>query len=75
MNPHTNESTHHIYDFGLPCLTLLSSCIRIIYDNYNTIEINEAFINNLFAIILQLLYWIFLQVTNLLLLLINLSYY
>jgi hypothetical protein len=54
-------------------LILLSSCIRIIYDNYNTIELNEAFINNFFAIILQLLYLIFVQLADYYLLLFTIT--
>jgi hypothetical protein len=40
--------------FWSPCLTLVTSYTIITYDNYNTIEINQTFINNFFAIILQL---------------------
>jgi hypothetical protein len=42
--------------FWSPCLTLVTSYTIITYDNYNTIEINQTFINNFFAIILQLFY-------------------
>ncbi len=48
MDPYINECTHHIYGFGQPCLILLTSYIIITYDNYNTIGVNENFINNLF---------------------------
>lgn len=46
---YANEYMHCIYDFSQPCLTLLRSCVIVIYDNYNTTRINEAFINNFFA--------------------------
>ncbi len=46
------------YDFSQTCLTLLTSCTNVTYANYNTTSINETFINNFFAITLQLLYWI-----------------
>ncbi len=32
--------------FDQPCPTLLTSCIRITYDNYNTTRINETLIIN-----------------------------
>ncbi len=51
-------------NLGQPCLTLLTSYTRITYDIYNTIGINETLINNFFATILQLLYWIFMQLPN-----------
>jgi hypothetical protein len=41
MDPCTNDYTHCIYDFGQPCLTLLTSSTKVAYDNYNTIWINE----------------------------------
>jgi hypothetical protein len=47
---------HCIYDISQPCLTLLVNCMKVTYDNYNTTRIDETFINNLFAITLQLLY-------------------
>ncbi len=50
--------------FGQPCLTLLESYTRVTYDIYNTIGINETLINSFFATILQLLYWIFMQLPN-----------
>jgi hypothetical protein len=59
-----DECMHCIYNFGQPCLTLLESYTRVIYDIYNTIGINETLINNFFATILQLLYWIFMQLPN-----------
>jgi hypothetical protein len=55
MDLYTNECTQYIYNFGQPCLILVTSCTIITYDNYNIIEINETFINNFFVIILQLL--------------------
>jgi hypothetical protein len=45
-----NECTHCIYGFGQPYLTLLASCTRITYDNYNTTRINETLINNVFQL-------------------------
>jgi hypothetical protein len=41
MDPYTNDCTHCIYNFGQPCLTLLTSTARVAYDNYNTIWISE----------------------------------
>jgi len=64
MDPYTYECTPYIYDFGQPCMTLLSSCMRTTYDNYSTIRINETLIDNFFIIILQLVYWIFVQQPN-----------
>lgn len=58
---HIQMISHHIYSFGQSCLTLLTSCMKVMYDNYNTNGMNEALINNFFAIILQPLYWIFVQ--------------
>jgi hypothetical protein len=46
-------NSHHIYNFGQSCLTLLASCMKVTYYNYNTNGMNEALINNLFAITLQ----------------------
>ncbi len=57
-------NSHHIYNFGQLCLTLLASCMKITYDNYNTNGMNETLINNFFATNLQLLYWIFVQLLN-----------
>jgi len=37
-----NTSTHCIYDFGQPCLVLLTSNMEATYNNYNTIRINET---------------------------------
>jgi hypothetical protein len=54
-----DECMHCIYGFGQLCLTLLASCMKVTYDNYNIPITNETFINNIFAAILQLLYWIF----------------
>ncbi len=51
MDHYINECTHYIYGFGQPYLILLTSYIIITYDNYNTIGINETFINNFLAII------------------------
>ncbi len=42
----------------------LVSCMKVTYDNYNTTGINETFIKNFFATILQLLHWIFVQLPN-----------
>jgi hypothetical protein len=56
MDFYVHECTQYIYNFGQPCLTLITSYTIITYDNYNTIEKNQTFINNFFAIILQLLY-------------------
>jgi hypothetical protein len=44
-----NDYTHHIYNFGQPCLNFLASCTRITYENYNTTRINEALISNFFV--------------------------
>jgi hypothetical protein len=55
MDLYIDECTQYIYNFGQPCLTLVTSCTLVTYDNYNIIEINETFINNFFVIILQLL--------------------
>ncbi len=55
---------HHIYNFGQSFLTLFASCIKITYDNYNINGMNEALSNNFFAITLQLLCWIFVQLLN-----------
>ncbi len=52
MDPYMNDYTYQIYGFGQPCLTLLASCMRVTYKNYNTIGINEKLINNFFAITL-----------------------
>ncbi len=53
-----------LYNLDQPGLTLLASYTRVTYDIYNTIGINETLINNFFATILQLLYWIFMQLPN-----------
>ncbi len=42
----------------------LSSCMKIPYDNYITIQINEAHMNNFFTTTLKLLYWKFVQLPN-----------
>jgi hypothetical protein len=47
IDPYTNKRTHHVYNFGQPYLTLLTSCTIVTYDNYNTTQINEEFINNI----------------------------
>jgi len=52
MDLYTNERTHHIYSFGQLCLTLLTSCMKITYDNNNTTRINEALVSNCFATII-----------------------
>jgi hypothetical protein len=57
---------HYIYSFGQPCLTLLTSCTIVAYDNYNTIGINETLINNLFATTLKLLVIIIIIIINIL---------
>jgi len=49
MDLYINECTLYIYNFDQPCLTLVTSCTIITYDKYNTIEINETFINNFFV--------------------------
>jgi hypothetical protein len=56
MDFYIDECTEYIYNFGQPCLTLITSYTIITYDNYNTIQINQTFINNFFAIILQFIY-------------------
>jgi len=55
MDPYRNDYKHYVYGFSQPCLILLTSYNLITYDNYNTISINETFINNLFVITLQIL--------------------
>jgi len=45
-----NECTHCIHGFGQLCLILLTSYTKVTYDNYNTIGINETFINIFFNI-------------------------
>jgi len=50
INVHTIQTV-----FGQPCLMLLASWLEVTYNNYNKTIINEAFINNFFAITLQLL--------------------
>jgi hypothetical protein len=40
MNPFIDECTHHLYNFGQPCLTLLKSYTSVTYDNYNATRIN-----------------------------------
>jgi len=42
MDMYIDEHTHHIYSFGQPCLILLTSYMKVTYDNYNTIGINET---------------------------------
>jgi len=66
MDPFMNDYKHYTYGFGQPCLTLLRNCTWITYENYNTIGINETFINNFFGTILQILHWIFVQLPKLL---------
>jgi hypothetical protein len=62
MNPCTNDYKHYVYGFGHLCFTLLINSTRITYDNYNTTRISENF--KLFAITLQILHWIFVQLLN-----------
>ncbi len=52
MDLYTSECMHYTYDFGQPCLILLTSCTRITYDNYNTSRINETRVNNYFTTII-----------------------
>jgi hypothetical protein len=40
-----NECTHCVRSFGQLCLILLTSYMKVTYDNYNTIGTNETFIN------------------------------
>lgn len=49
MDPYTYEHTHCIYGFGQPCLTLLTTCMKVTYDKYNTTWTDETSINNLFC--------------------------
>ncbi len=67
MDPYIDECTHRIFSFDQPYPTLLTSCIKITYDNYNTTIINETFIIDFLATTLQLLYWIFVLLNILLL--------
>jgi hypothetical protein len=64
MDLYIDEHTHHIYSFGQSSFILLVSCMKVTYDNYNTTRINETFIKNFFATILQLLHWMFVQLPN-----------
>jgi hypothetical protein len=49
MDPYTDECTQCIHGFGQSCLTLLASCMRVTYDNYNTTKVNETLVSNFFA--------------------------
>ncbi len=49
MDPNTNECTYNIYNFGQACLTLLASCMRIAYENYNITIIIESLITKFFC--------------------------
>ncbi len=42
MDPCTDECMHYIYGCDQPCLILLTSCMRVTYDNYNTLKIHET---------------------------------
>jgi len=59
-----DEFMHYIYGFGQPCFILLTSCMKVPYNNCNTIQINEAHRSNFFTTTLKLLYWIFVQLPN-----------
>ncbi len=50
------------YGFGQPCLTLLASCMKVTYDNFNITRLNEELINNFFATTLQLLLLIIINI-------------
>jgi hypothetical protein len=49
MDPYIDECTHCIYGFGQLCLTLLISCMKVSYENYNITRINETLIINSFV--------------------------
>jgi len=41
MDLYMNECTHCVHSFGQLYLILLTSYMKVTYDNYNTIGINE----------------------------------
>jgi len=55
MDPYIDECMYHIL-LWLTIFNLLSNDTIITYDNYNTIEIHEAIINNYFATHVQTLH-------------------
>jgi hypothetical protein len=75
MDPYMNDCMYHIYGFCQPCLILLTSCIRITYDIYSTIQSNKGCISNFTTTILDLCATTQLQITilKIIILIININ--